>query len=744
MTERTVAPDAVARVTGTLPLVQGMSVPNMAHAKVVRSPYPHATVTRVDADEARSMPGVLGVWSGADLDAHPAMDPFFGGMRRDQPILAVRPRYAGDAVAVVVAETEAQAAAAALAVDIDYDELPYVVDAVAAARPGAPAVHDEGPDNDCGTTRLRHGDIEQGWRESDVIYTDVYTSPPASHVPMEPHVAIAQFDDEDLVVWSSAQSPFLVRNALADIFHMDKERVSVRVLNVGGGYGGKNQVKIEPIVAAAAFLAGRPVRLELTRTEVFQTVGKHAAHVEISTGVKRDGTIVARSVKIHWNAGAYAVTSPGAAGQGLVRAPGPYRIPHVAVDSTARYTNTVPTGPFRGAMTSQLCWAYESQLDDIARDLGIDPVELRRRNVLVDGDEFATGEVMHDMHVQDLLDATAEAIGWNEPLPPPTPTRVRGRGLAVMLKSTVTPSRSESRLIVRADGTVVAHAGSVEMGQGARPTMMQLAAEAVGVPVECVQLPYPDTQVVPFDTMTASSRSTYSMGRAITAAADDLRAKLSDIASAQLGVATDRLTHADGAVHRDGELACSYADLLRGANLEEVAGEGVYQSVGGPGSLDENGQGLATAHWHQGAAAAEVEVDLETGHVTVVAAHGACYAGHVVDEVRVRQQNEGCVVFGLGPTLFEELVYDDGQIVNPNLSDYMIPSIVDVPARLTTTAVESANPAAELHGVGEMAVPPVAPAVANAVFAATGVRVRDLPLSPERVLRALLAGQEGS
>ena len=738
------SPDAVARVNGTLELVQSMSVPNMVHARVIRSPYPHATVTFVDADEARSMPGVIGVWSGADLEAHPALDPYFGALRRDQPILAIRPRYAGDPVVMVVAETEAQAAAAAMAVDVDYDELPYVVDAVRAAQPGAAVVHDDWPDNDCGTTRLRHGDIEEGWRQSDRVYTDVYTSPPASHVPMEPHVAIAEFTNDDLIVWTSAQSPFLVRNALAEIFKMPKERVSVRVQNVGGGYGGKNQVKIEPIAAAAAFLTGRPVRLELTRVEVFQTVGKHAAHVEITTGVKHDGTIVARHVKIHWNAGAYAVTSPGASGQGLVRAPGPYRIPYVAVDSTARYTNTVPTGPFRGAMTSQLCWAYESQLDDIARDLGIDPVELRRRNVLVDGDEFATGEVMHDMHVQDLLDATAAAIGWDEPLPAPTPTRVRGRGLAVMLKSTMTPTRSEARLIARADGTFVAHAGSVEMGQGARPTMMQLAAEAIGVPVDAIELPYPDTQVAPFDTMTASSRSTFSMGRALGAAADDLRLQLSEVAAAQLGVGAETLSHANGAIHRDGEFACSYADVLRGANLDQIAGEGVYQSVGGPGSLDENGQGLATAHWHQGAAAAEVEVDLETGHVTVVAAHGACYAGHVVDAVRVRQQNEGCVVFGLGPTLFEELVYDDGQIVNPNLSDYMIPSIVDVPTKLTSTAVESGDAASELHGVGEMAVPPVAPAVANAVFAATGVRIRDLPLSPERVLRALLGEQEPS
>lgn len=736
--------DARERVTGTLPMTIDQSMPAMAHVKVLRSPVPHGLIRSIDASEAATMPGVIVVLTGASLRGL-VPDPFFGGIRNDQPVLAIdKIRYEGEAVALVVAETEAQAEVAVSAIGVDYDELPFVTDAREAMAPGAPVLHDEWPDNDCGTWKLRHGDIQEGWIRADRIYEAEYTSPPASHVPMEPHVSLARFEDDVLEVWTAAQAPYMVHAALKRIFGFPDERVRVRTFNLGGGYGAKGGVKIEPMVACAALAARRPVRLVLSRPEVFHLVGKHAAHVTLRTGVTNDGEIVARRVTAVFNAGAYAVSSPLGAGQAMTRATGPYRIPNVWIDSTARYTNTVPSGAFRGAMTSQVVWAYEQQMDEIAHDLGLDPIELRRRNLLQEGDEFSTGEKMHDVHFAELLEDVTNAIRWNETVEEPPPHRARGKGIALMIKSTLTPSRSEARLRLGDDGKLSAFCSSVEMGQGASTTLTQLAAAYTGVPIERVHVPLPDTFFSPFDTTTASSRSTFSMGSALRDAAEKLKAELAKLAFQRLGDGTLRFGGGSVSLAEAPDRSVGYEDLLRAAGIPAIEVEGVFQSEGGMATLDrETGQGQASIHWHEGAVAAEVEVDLETGKIQILKCHGTSYAGRVISATRVRQQNEGNIIFGLGPTLFEELVYDSGQLVNPNLSDYMIPSILDFPARLTSSAIESSDPDPDIHGVGEMTIPCVAPAVGNALYAATGIRIRDLPMTPERVLRALKA-REGN
>lgn len=735
--------DATARVVGTVEFVLDHRVPGMAHAKTVRSPLPHARILGYHVDEALAAPGVVAVVTGADVATDPSLDPWFGTPRPDQPVLALdKVRYAGEPVAVVVAETGAQAEHAATLVDVTYDELPFVVDATEAAAHGAPSLHDRWPDNGCGSWKLRHGDCDAALASADLVLDGTYYSPPASHVPMEPFVCVAQWVGvDDLEVWTSAQAPHAVREGLEKIFGLPEGGARVRTKNVGGGYGAKGQVKIEPMVALAARAAGRPVRMELARDEVFATVGKHAAHVRLTTGFDATGRIVARRVEVNYNAGAYAITSVGASGQGLTRANGPYAIPNVAIDSVATYTNTVPTGPFRGAMTSQLAFAYESQLDDGAARLGLDPVEIRRRNVLRDGDIYPTGEAMHDMRYTDMLDDLAEAVAWTEPSGEVGPRRARGKGLAVVIKNTLTPSRSEARLRVDRDGRVHLYSSSVEMGQGASATLVQITADALGVHPDRVVAGFPDTRHTPFDTTTSSSRTTYAMGQAITRAAEALREQLSDLAASRWGVGRGLIRHDGDTLSTAGPHRATWAELLERSGTSEVSGHGEYATDFGvllmPDPHDVHGP--VTAHWHQGGAAAEVEVDLDTGRIEVLRMHAACFAGRVVNPLRVRQQNQGCVVMGLGPTLFEELHYQDGALSNPNLSDYMIPSIVDVPAVITSTALESDDVGAELHGVGEMALPAVSPAVANAVFAATGVRITELPLTPERVLRALEA-----
>lgn len=734
-------PDARRRVLGTVDFVLDHRVEGMVHAKAVRSLLPHARIRALHAEEALAMPGVIAVLTGADLAAHAGIDPYYGNPRADQPVLCIdKARYVGDPVALVVAETEREASDAVALVDVEYEELPYVVDAVEAAKPGAPVLHDDRPDNNVASWRLRHGDCDAAMRRADRIYTNTYYSPAASHVPMEPMVCVAQWAGGQLEVWTSAQAPHAVRRGLEKVFSLREGDARVHTRNLGGGYGAKGQIRIEPMVGFASLAVGRPVRMELSRDEVFHTIGKHAATVELTTGVMADGRFVARRLHVNYNAGAYAVTSVIGAGQGLTRANGPYTIPNVSIDAVATYTNTVPSGPFRGAMTSQLAFAYESQIDDVAHDLGMDPVQLRRKNVLRDADLYPTGEPLHDLHYDEMLTDLADAIGWQQPCAPAAPGRARGKGLAIIIKNTLTPSRSEAVLRLSLDGRVVIFSSSVEMGQGAHATLLQIAADRLGIPVERVTLGFPDTAVTPFDTTTSSSRTTFSMGAAITHAAGELHEALTALAVEHCGLDARRISHSCGCVvDRDRpDLRIEWTELLNRAGLAELQGHGVFQSDFGLPLMDPlDVHGPVSVHWHQGGAAAEVEVDLETGKIEIVQLHASCFAGRVVSPLRVDQQNQGCAIFGLGPTLFEELHYLDGTLNNPNLSDYMIPSIVDVPAVITSTALESDDPNAELHGVGEMALPGVSPAVRNAVLAATGIRMDTLPLTPEQVLRAL-------
>ncbi|HEX6444740.1 MAG TPA: xanthine dehydrogenase family protein molybdopterin-binding subunit [Streptosporangiales bacterium] len=740
-TSRRVTADARDRVAGRFRFAVDRRVEGSVHACAVRSSVPHGTITAIDVGEAKTVDGVLAVVTGLDVRDDPSITAVHGETRQDQPVLAFdKVRYVGEPVAVVVAETRAAAEDAAALVDVEIDELDFVVDHDRAGEPGAPVLHEEWPDNECGTWTLRHGDAEAAMARAEVVHRATYRSPAANHAPMEPHVATAAWSpDGSLQVWTSTQSPYPVRRRLARIFRLAEDRVRVCVDPLGGGFGAKLDLRLEALVALGARAVGRPVRMELRRDEVFMTASKHAATVTVTTGADRDGTLRARIVDIVYNGGAYALSTPRSTRTGMIRSPGPYAIPDVLCRVVGRYTNTVPAGPFRGAMTGQVCWAHESATDELAALLDLDPVELRMRNVLRDGDVFATGEAMRDMRYRDLVEAAANGVDWDAETGPARPGSARGKGVAVVLKSTRTPSRSEAHVVLDATGRVTVRTSSVEMGQGVHLSMAELVAARLRMPADDVFVSTVDTDRTPFDTTTSSSRSTLTMGTAVELAADDLRRRLDELATARRpggGVPV----HADGAVTLGGPqpVVLRYADLLADAGLDELVGTGCYQSPPGAGELDpETAQGMHTVSWHQGAVAVEVEVDVETGRVRVLRAHGASYAGRAVDERRIRKQTEGGMIFGLGQALMEEVVYDDGQPANPNLSDYQIPSILDAPERIASTVLTDPDPAAHPHGVGEDTVPPMAPAVANAIFAATGVRIRELPLTPEKVLRAI-------
>jgi len=737
-------PDAVERVVGTLKYTVDHSIEGMVHGKLVRSPYPNARILDVDTTGAQAADGVLRVITGAHIAAAAEVpNPLFGLARRDQAPLAIdKVRYAGDPVALVVADTPANARIGAASVLIDYEELPFMVDPEEALVPGAPVLHDQWPGNECGEWRLESGNVDEAMARAEHVFESTYTSPMASPVPFEPHVAIAAWDSDRLDMWTATQWPSAVQQELAHMFDIDIEQVRVRTFPLGGGYGAKSQLKIEPVVGAAARMMGRPVRLELERDEVFLTIAKHPANMRIRTGVDSAGLFVVREIDLLYNGGAYAVLTPKAVAQGLVRSVGPYGFPNIRIRSRGVYTNTVPSGSFRGAMTNQCAFAYESHVDEIAAGLGVDPVDLRLQNLLNDGDRFASGQVMHDVHFPELIRDVAETIGWEEPDVPGGSGKARGKGVGVILKTTPPGSRTEVRVEVRADGRVLVHTSSVDMGQGVRGTLAQLTAHHLGVDFDQVSVLDPDTAET-FDSMTAGSRTTFVADRAIRQACESVREQLSQLAAKKLQVDPSDLGHESGAVVGLSGSRHSYSEIVGGAGLAAVTGDGAHQSSPSD-ALDDplDVKGEVAEHWHQGAVAVEVEVDLETGKVELLRCHGATWAGRVVNPVRARQQSEGSIIFGIGPALFEELILVDGQVSNPNMSDYMIPSILDVPIELTSASLESTDPDADIHGVGEMTIPAVAPAIANAIARAADARVRHLPLTPEKVLRAIMGAEQ--
>ena len=676
------------RVTAQLRYSVEVERPGMLHAAFVRSPHPHARVVAVDAS---AVPEDVVVLTGDDV----ADLGLYGCQVKDQRVLADVARYAGDVVAAVAAPTRAAARAAAQRVEVQYEELPAVTDPIAAVMRDTPLVHGQSAasaqdavsidvrpipnSNVCHRFRIRHGDVGDGFAQADVIVEETYRTAGAAHAPMEPHAALAQWQDGRLEVVSGTQTPFNTRADLAGLFGIDEEKIRVIAPPMGGSFGAKTFVRLEALVAALARKAQTPVKAVLDRAEEFVTLNRHPAVVRVKLGAKRDGTLVAKEVDCWCDTGAYADCGPGVATKMGYAGVGPYRIPNVRVDSLAIYTNLPPNGAYRGYGAMQSVWASERTMDVLAAKLEISPLELRRMNILRDGDVFATGEVMHDVHFEECLQAAADAVDYE--------ADPRGKGLCVLLKGMQTPSRAAISVERTPVGYIVRSA-SCEMGQDVRQSIKLMGAELLGCEPGQVEVPDPDTDTSPFDTRTTSSRSTYMMGRALREAVTDLQA--------------------------DGE---------RG-----------FGEVRNEGGLDpDTGQGVASTHWHQGAAAARVSVDAATGQLTVEHIHAAVYAGRVVNRAGAELQNEGSMLMGLGTTLFEAVEFADGQVTNANLSDYNVPAFGDLP-KLTHELIE--RDGAEVHGLGETALPPIPPAIGNAL-ASLGAHVTELPITAERVLEAL-------
>ena len=742
--------DGEEKVTGNARYTVDTELPGMAHAKVLRSPYAHAKLLRVDCRKAESCPGVYGVFSRDDLGTLR----MFGAAYKDQTVVAFdKVRYVGDPVAAVAAVDEATAQTAVALIEVEYEELPAVTNLEEALAPNAPLVHDasssggemmgqyyEPPKEFAGTNlcyrfSYANGDVEEGFKAADHIFEHTFTFPRVQHFSMEPHATVAHVERDQITTWAATQEPFTLREHLAEIFHVPLSKVRVIVPYVGGAYGGKLAVKTEPLAVALSKKIGRPVRLAHSIEESFKTVTRHPARFHIRTGVTRDGKLVARDCLIHMDTGAYADAGPRVTQKAGYRAFGPYRIPHIKSDAFTVYTNTVPAGAYRGFGTLQVTWAYESQMDIIADKLGIDPLEFRLKNLLEKGELYTPGDTPVDCDLKEGLLRVAKAIEWETKNGKPN----RGKGLGCCMKDGGGTYKIASAAVkLNADGSVILLTGTVEIGQGALTALSQIVAEELSVPLERITVAQLDTDVTPYDVNTNASSSTVVMGLSVQRAAQDLKRQLLRHAGNLLNAKPEPLILKKGQVLDANGQAISFEELMKrtfGAKAGELVGRGAYQDI----KSDKAALGSPTTFWEISWGGAEVEVDPDTGEVKLLNYTSIADVGQAIHPVLCEGQDEGGVMNAIGHTLVEEMIYRDGQLLNPNLVDYRVPTFGHLPKKFETILMENHNGPGPFgaKGTGEGGLLPVAPAIGNAVYRATGVRFYDLPLTPEKVWRAL-------
>ncbi len=748
--------DGTEKVAGQALYTGDLRLPGMAIAKVLRSPVAHARIRSINGTKARALPGVLAVSTRDNLNV---VSNAFGAYVRDQQILATeKVRYVGDMVAAVAAIDEATAVEAVKLIEVDYDELPALYTVEDALADNAPLVHEKlenrkdpgygrggthivhDRSNICFHFRHKRGDVENGFRDAEQIFEDSFYFPSAQHYPMEPHICVAQFEGEMLTVWSATQSPFPVRQELARIFGLPFSAVRVIVPYVGGGYGAKSGIKTEGIAACLSRMTGRPVKLAFGADETFKTLCQPRAKIIVKTGVNKDGTFVARQCEVFLNGGAYANSGPSVTEKAGYRAHGPYRIPHVRTDAYSIYTNTVPAGAFRGFGGPQVAFAYETHIDMIANRLGIDPFEIRMKNLLDQGESFSPGDTPIDCDLKAGLKDIAQAIGWDaRPNGQENSGKKKiGIGIATAMKDGGgTNKPANAAVTIFNDGSVLLSTGSVEIGQGMRTAFLQVVAEELSVAPEKVRVAALDTHYTPFDKGTNASSATSIMGQAVQKAARDARRQFLEAASAVLKAPADEIRLENGMAEH-GNQKLTFREVMQRYFRDsegEIWGRG-YFKVG----KDENVPlGYPSPFWEIGLGAAEVEVDTETGEVKVLRYVSLTDAGKMIHPLQCHAQDEGAAVFGLGQALFEDLVYQGGELINGSLIDYRLPRFDDVPPNFKTFIMEGGGGPGPYgaKGMGEGGILPVAPAVANAVFAAVGKRLQAAPLTPGVVWEAI-------
>ncbi len=740
------APDAEAVVTGraafTLDVAPDCVTPAGAlHLKVLRSPHPSAEIVSIDTAAALGVPGVVAILTHADAPArlfstgrheHPGDDP------ADTLVLDRTLRFAGQRVAAVVAETEAAAEAGCRALDVAYRVLPAVLTPEDALRPDAPVVHAAGgmADNVVAELHGHVGDVDAGFAEADVIHEASYVSQRLQHAHIETHAAVGWMaEDGRLTIRSSTQVPFLTRDALATLFDLDPVRVRVIAGRVGGGFGGKQEMLSEDLVALAVLRTGRPVRYEMSRSEQFAaTTSRHPMRVGVKLGARRDGTLTAIQMDVVSDTGAYGNHAPGVLHHGTNEVIGVYRCPNKRVDGVAVHTHTLPAGAFRGYGLSQTIFAMESAMDELARALALDPVELRRRNVVRPGDPMvSTSSSPHDVvfgsyGLDQCLDLVERALAESHDAPPSPDWRV-GEGVALAMIDTIPPRghHAQSRIRLDHDGTCELAVGTAEFGNGSTTTHVQIAAETLDLPPGRIRVRQSDTDAVDHDTGAYGSTGIVVAGTATLRAAEHLRDRIITVAAEHLDACAESVRLHDGQVEGAGRtLGLDAVAALARASGRQLAGLG--HADGTPRSVAFNVHGFRVA------------VHARSGEVRILRSVQAADAGRVINPMQCRGQVEGGVAQAIGAALYEDLRIDaDGRVTTDAFRSYHVPTFADVP-RTEVMFADTHDAIGPLgaKSMSESPFNPVAPALANAVADATGVRFRETPLAADRIYRAVL------
>ncbi|GIW03872.1 MAG: aldehyde oxidase [Thermomicrobiales bacterium] len=738
--------DARAKATGEARYAGDLRIPGMVHGKVLRAPYAHARIKRIDASRALALPGVITVLTGDDvLD----INPYYGHAIKDRPLIAIdRVRFVGEPVAAVAAEDAQTAAAALELIEVEYEELPAAVTVEAALADGAPRLHvtellkaglfhglgelKPQPGNICYHHAFARGDVDAIFARADIVVEGEYRFPPSTSTPWSrtrrsrngttgrsPSGRPASTHSSSVLSWpisSACQSPACASSC----------RISAAALAV------KSYTKMEPITVALARKARRPVRIANTVDEAMVTTRRHGMKAWMRTAATAGGRLLAREVRCWFDTGAYADNGPRVVATGADAAPGPYRWEAVKVDAWGVYTNTSPAGSYRAFGATHLQWIGESQIDEIARRCGLDALTIRERNLLRPGEPVRPGGKPLDADLVGDIQKVAAALDWGSPKPAHV-----GRGMSVGLLAAGAHPVSTAFARMEADGTVTVYASSTEVGQGVRTVFTQIMAEELAMPVERIRVVGGDTQVTPYDRSTGASRSTTLAGLAVQRAGRELRAQLLAIAAREFGLPEQAIELREGAAWHEGE-SRTYPDLIRahfGMVGGELIGRGEVRPEHGTGSYAEG-----PVFWEVCIGGAEVEVDPETGRVSVRKAVSVADVGKAINPRLVEAQEMGGWLQGLGNALFEEMVYDPGtgQLLNATLFDYHVPAMGDLPAAFVSTIVENGDGPGPYgaKGVGEGSLAGATAAIVTAL-GDLGIRVTELPATPERVWRWL-------
>ncbi|MFO0987163.1 MAG: xanthine dehydrogenase family protein molybdopterin-binding subunit [Alphaproteobacteria bacterium] len=747
------------KVEGRAQYIADLYRPGMLHGAVLGSPHAHARIKRYDTSEALAVPGVHAVLTGDDFGDHR-----MGAFIKDEHAIAKgKVRYVGEPVAAVAAETEAAAKLAARLVSVEYEELPAILSPEAALAPDAAIIHEDvasyfkvfdtgSTANVCSRTSLTEGDAA-AWDRCDVIVEGRFATQPQAHVSLEPCGALAEPDATGRVtLWSANQSVFRVQANVSESLGLPMAQLRCLTPRVGAGFGNKMEPHIQPIAVKLALATGRPVKLILTREEDFEIVrARHPFKLRVRTGALKDGTLVAREVEVLLDGGAYADDSPGVLGYSLFMSPGPYRFRYMKASGTLVYTNKLRFGAFRGFGNPQVSFAGEQQIDEIAARLGLDPLAVREKSMLRPGDKWFGGAEVGSNGLEECIARVKAASGWAKraELEPSAPGRKRAMAAACTAHiSGLLATGAIVRMLE--DGSIVLNTGAVDIGQGSDTALTQICAEALKVPIERVRLASPDTDGSPYNWGTTASRVTYTTGRAVVAAALEVEKQIKQHASEML--------------------ECDVADL-------ELRPGGRVGIVGVPDKAVSFFEVSARAHWARGgpiighkslvferpsvdpkraiavglpfpqigafafgALVVDIEIDETTGKIEVKRAWSAADVGRAINPLAVEGQLEGAFVQGMGLALNEEMVWDGPRLANPTLMDYKVPTALDSPHEIHSIIVEAPEPDGPFgaKGVGEIGINVVPAAIANAAAIALGKRFNALPLTPERVLRAML------